>query len=356
MKLDLNKINIDNPLKYRLMFMSGGILHAYFLVQFFLIGIMPLVYVNIGSVSVYIIGTLFSVDKKGLMKYRWIIIFYLEIIAHAVLCTLLLGNNVSFHLYALIIIPMGIYLLFFSCKVEKFLITFVAFVVCALAAIAVSFVVLGKTQKFPYFPLSYDETEFMRMMNLFIVAIMLVIFSLLFAVEIYALVLRLNETNRRLEYTATHDELTGLYNRRSIKPLFEKLEASGEPYCVALGDIDDFKKVNDVHGHDAGDLVLKTVSGIISGGIQWDDIACRWGGEEILIILRGSYNECYGRLEEIHKRIGAERVCHIDNQIGVTMTFGFVEGSSEESTDTLISSVDKKLYYGKRNGKNQIVK
>ena len=61
-------------------------------------------------------------------------------------------------------------------------------------------------------------------------------------------------------------------------------------------------------------------------------------------------------LEEIHKRIQAERVCCVDRQIGVTMTFGFSDGNSEDNNDSLIIAVDKKLYQGKKNGKNQIVK
>ena len=355
MTINIDKLNLSSSLKYRSMFIAGGIIHCCFLLCFALLGLMPLVYVNIGSVLLYVIGAIFSVDKQGLMRYGWIIAFYVEIMLHAVLCTLLLGNNVGFHLYSLVIIPMSIYVLFFSCRLEKFLITFIAFVLGAAAMVAASFIILGKTQKFPYFPLTYNETERLRMMNLVFVAIMIAVFSLLFAVEIYIRVQHLNETNRRLEFTATHDELTGLYNRRSIKPLFEKMEASGEPFCIALGDIDDFKKVNDTHGHDAGDLVLKTVSALISDGIQWDDIACRWGGEEILIILRGSYDDCYTRMEEIHKRIRAEKVCYTDRQIGVTMTFGFSDGRSEKGSDALISAVDKKLYHGKKNGKNQIV-
>ncbi len=356
MKLSIEKLNISGSVKNRLMFVSGAVLHLCFLFIFLTMEIMPLVYVNIGSVLLYIIGALFGVNKFGHMRYGWIIGFYLEIILHAVVATLLLGNNVSFHLYALIVIPMGIYVLFFSCSVEKFLFTLLAFVVGAVVMVAASFVALDKLEMFPYFPLSYDETQVLRMFNLAVVAAMLVVFSLLFAIEIYALVQRLNETNRRLEYTATHDELTGLYNRRSLRPMFDLLETIGEPYCVALGDIDDFKKVNDVHGHDAGDLVLKTVSAIISDGICWDDIACRWGGEEILIILRGEYSDCLARLEEIHRRIQSERVCHVDRQIGVTMTFGFLDSAAEDNTDAMISAVDKLLYYGKKNGKNQIVK
>lgn len=356
MTFNIEKFNLKSSLKYRLMFIAGGLIHLCFLLVFVNIGIMPMVYVNIGSVLLYICGAFFSINKQKNMRYGWIIVFYLEIMIHAVLCTLLLGNNVSFHLYAMVIIPMGIYLLFFSCTVEKFLITLGAFIVGSVIMIAGSFIALDKMDMFPYYPLTYDETESIKTLNFVFVSFMLAAFSLLFAVEIYALVQRLNETNRRLEYTATHDELTGLYNRHSIKPLFDMLNTIGEPYCVALGDIDDFKKVNDTHGHDAGDVVLKTVASLITDGIQWDDVACRWGGEEILIILRGSYDDCYKRLEEIHKHIQAEKVCCVDRQIGVTMTFGFADASSEDNHDALIIAVDKKLYHGKKNGKNQIVK
>ncbi|MGN0686617.1 MAG: GGDEF domain-containing protein [Oscillospiraceae bacterium] len=349
-------INIPSSIKYRFMFVVGGIVHLSFLFIFLSMRIMPLVYINILSVLTYIIGAICSVNNKGVMNYGWVIVFYSEILLHSFVCTLLLGNNVSFHLYILITIPMAVYVLFFTCTVERFLITFSAMVVCSSAAVASSFIMLHELPMFPYFPLTYNETEFLRMINLIFVAFMLVAFSLLFAVEIYCLVQSLNDTNRRLEYTATHDELTGLYNRRSIKPIFDKLETGCEPCCIALGDIDDFKKVNDTYGHDAGDLVLKTVSSIITGGIQWDDIACRWGGEEILVILHGSAEECYSRLEKIHQDIRDERVSSDSDLINVTMTFGFCEITGFDDRDALISAVDKKLYYGKKNGKNQIVK
>ena len=356
MTINAKMLNITGSIKYRGMFLAGGVIHLCFLLVFFFMRIMPLCYVNIASVIIYIVGAVCSVNNKGVMTYGWVIVFYSEIIFHSFICTLLLGNNVAFHLYVLVTIPMSIYVLFFTCKVERFLITFAVMVVCSSAAVASSFIILHKNSMFPYFPLTYDETEMLRMLNLIIVAIMLVVFSLLFAVEIYILVQSLNDTNRRLEYTATHDELTGLYNRRSIKPIFDKLEMGCEPCCIALGDIDDFKKVNDTYGHDAGDLVLKAVSSIITGGIQWDDIACRWGGEEILVILHGSAEECYSRLEKIHQNIRDERVSSDSDLINVTMTFGFCEITGFDDRDALISAVDKKLYYGKKNGKNQIVK
>ena len=130
-----------------------------------------------------------------------------------------------------------------------------------------------------------------------------------------------------------------------------------------LGDIDDFKKVNDTYGHDAGDLVLKTVATKITENLFGQDTACRWGGEEMLIILRGGKADCMSRAKQIRESIINEEMEHEGKLLHVTMTFGFVD-CTELPTDLpgeithfegLITLADKRLYRGKESGKNRIV-
>ena len=157
-----------------------------------------------------------------------------------------------------------------------------------------------------------------------------------------------------------HDSLTGLYNRHSLRDFFDSLDESGNEYCVALGDIDNFKRVNDTYGHDCGDDVLVTVSDIIKKSMAENDLACRWGGEEILIIMRGTRSDCLGRMRDIREQINSSVVETGSNSISVTMTFGFadcheVENSGKNHMDSIVILVDGRLYVGKKSGKNVII-
>lgn len=356
MKFDIDRINVNSTLKYRLIFIAGGIIHACYIGIFWNIGIMPLVAFNVFSVLLYLFGSFLSVSKKtGLIRYGWMVAFYLEILVHTLLCMLLIGLDTNFYLYVLAIVPVSVYVMYLSYSLRTFLVSMAAITVTDIIAISTAFYVEKNTTAFPYYPLTYDETEFFRIFNVICCAAILLVFSFLFALEIHMLLKRLEESNGQLKYIATHDALTGLFNRRSIRPLVEELAATEEVFCVALGDIDDFKKVNDTYGHDAGDTALKTVARIITDGISEGDIACRWGGEEMLLVLRGSEEECLERLTGIWKSIGSAQMPKEDGTFGVTITFGFVSGREERNIEKLVSLADKRLYIGKTSGKNRII-
>lgn len=356
MKYSIDNINIQGSLKYRLMFMAGAVIHLCFLFVFLELGVVVLSVFNIFSVLLYVLGSMFSVSKRtGQMRFGWMIAFYTEIMLHTVACMLTIGEGASFYLYALVILPISIYVLFFSCSIQVFFRTVVIFVVTAIALIAGSMIMVNCLDTYPYFPLSYDEIYMLRLMNMIFAALMLIVFSMLFSLEVYSLLKKLRKVNRDLEYTATHDALTGLYNRHSLKSVYEDVMSECGSFCVALGDVDDFKKINDTYGHDCGDAALKAIAGIMLGGVSEGEIACRWGGEEILLILRGNREDCLERLERIQDKVRSAEIPHGDGVVKLTMTFGFAHGAEEDSFDRLITSVDKRLYHGKKNGKNRIV-
>lgn len=356
MKYNIDNIKISNSLKYRLMFISGAAVHLCFLIVFFSIRVPELGVVNIFSVLMYVLGSFFSVNKDtGNMRFGWMVAFFSEIMIHTVLCVLVIGMEADFYLYLLVILPISAYVLYFSCTIEVFFRTICVFVAVSLVSGSGSVMAVNSFEMFPVCPLSYDDISKLRMINMLSAALMLVAFSLLFVLEVHGLIKDLGRTNEKLKYIATHDELTGLYNRRSIKPLFEELEQSGDRFCVVLGDIDDFKKVNDTYGHDCGDKVLKTVSRVLLANISEGDTACRWGGEELLLIMRGSKEECYERLSAIRERVISEVVPHESSFVKITVTFGFVSCTEADSIEALITQADKLLYEGKTSGKNKIV-
>ncbi len=356
MRICIDNINTISSFKYRLMFVCGAVVHLWFLIEFQFIGVEELAVVNIFSVLLYILGSFFSVNKQtGTMYYGWMLAFFSEIMIHTVLCMLLIGLDADFYLYLLVILPISVYVLYFSCRINVFIKTICVFILISMTVGSGSVMLVNSLECFPMFPLSYDDIDSLRMINMVAAAVMLVAFSLLFALEVHVLVRNLGDANKKLEYIATRDKLTGLYNRHSIKSMYEELEKSERSFCVVLGDVDDFKKINDTYGHDCGDVALKTIADIISGGIAEGDIACRWGGEELLLVLCGSREEAFARLESINEAIRSAEIRHGESVVTLTMTFGFAHKTEAEGLDALVSLVDKRLYYGKRNGKNTII-
>lgn len=164
---------------------------------------------------------------------------------------------------------------------------------------------------------------------------------------------------RSLRSLIERDSLTELYNRRSgghrLTNTMEKAKSENTPFTLIIGDIDFFKSVNDTYGHQCGDMVLKNVARILRKHMKDKGYAIRWGGEEFLLVYENSrLEEAYEALNAMLEEIRGTCVRYGDNQVYITMTFGMVCDSSKELKD-LLRDADDKLYYGKNNGRNQIV-
>lgn len=172
---------------------------------------------------------------------------------------------------------------------------------------------------------------------------------------------QLEDTNRKLEYLATHDTLTGLQNRRSIASLLQLCRAQADrgsiPFSVAMGDIDNFKAFNDTYGHAYGDQILTTLAETIQRITREGDYVCRWGGEEILILFSATHQSAAKsvlvRVQERLRQLGESENSPLS--ASVTMTFGLSEYAPGMTVDQLICNADEKLYRGKAGGKNCIV-
>ena len=155
------------------------------------------------------------------------------------------------------------------------------------------------------------------------------------------------------------DALTGLFNRRSgerkLRAIMEKAIANQTPYCVSIGDIDFFKKVNDTYGHACGDEVLKTVAGILQEHMRSAGFVARWGGEEFLLVLdRMNLEQAKTCLEETLEHIRRTEILYENQVVKVTMTFGLIESCGHDYESLLIEA-DDKLYVGKSGGRNRVV-
>ena len=211
----------------------------------------------------------------------------------------------------------------------------------------------------PFEPLSDTWMHLLFIVNSLIALALMVGFSFLFVWELLSKQKILELQNEQLDELAHKDPLTHLYNRRSMNKRMDErmleLKKTGRRFTLVLGDIDDFKHVNDTYGHDVGDLVLTTIADIISRNVGSQDVVCRWGGEEILIMMNESLESGLLTVEKIRKAV-EDNVCESENgDVRVTMTFGAAESIPGFTIEHLIQQSDDRLYYGKRNGKNQIV-
>lgn len=164
---------------------------------------------------------------------------------------------------------------------------------------------------------------------------------------------------KELRKLIEQDPLTCLNNRRSaakhIARLIKEFDTTNEPFSIALGDIDFFKKVNDTYGHDAGDEVLKMVASKLTEGVPAKSFVARWGGEEFLLGFSGmDVSKTKETLEKILNSIRETTVFAEGVEIKVTMSFGVAEGKMA-SQDELVKAADDLLYYAKEHGRNRII-
>ncbi|MCP4119716.1 MAG: diguanylate cyclase [Desulfobacteraceae bacterium] len=160
---------------------------------------------------------------------------------------------------------------------------------------------------------------------------------------------------------ATVDELTGLINRRKIMEILEKeidsAARSNDPLTLCLVDIDHFKAVNDVHGHNAGDIVLESMADAIRKGIRKTDSVGRYGGEEFCIVFpHTGMSQARSILERVRRTISSMGF-FLDSgtEISLTISLGLAQyhpGISE--TRQLINNADTALYRAKQSGRNRL--
>lgn len=164
---------------------------------------------------------------------------------------------------------------------------------------------------------------------------------------------------RSLRELVEQDILTGLYNRRSgenlLRRTHENYKKAGIPFCVAIGDIDHFKNVNDTYGHECGDVALVKISTRIREHMNGRGFVARWGGEELLLVYDNmQLDVAVSCMKELMEDIRGQRIVYGNIDFNVTMTFGVTEGSNEK-IEHIIRAADTKLYEGKNSGRNRIV-
>ncbi len=162
---------------------------------------------------------------------------------------------------------------------------------------------------------------------------------------------------KELREHATIDVMTGAFNRRKmeeeIKNEIQKQVRNPTPLSLAMFDIDFFKRVNDTHGHDVGDILLKQITALTRKQLRNNDILARWGGEEFMILSSVTTLDGMKILAERVRR--AIEQFHLDLVGNVTVSMGIGEYHADENQTSLLKRIDDALYLAKKSGRNRIV-
>ena len=178
-------------------------------------------------------------------------------------------------------------------------------------------------------------------------------------IQLVAQLGEINQLQAELREQTLRDPLTGLYNRRYLDEVLShevsRAERESRPFSIIILDLDLFKHINDTYGHPVGDLFLVEIAALLEQHVRGMDTACRYGGEEFLLVLPGATAEdAHTRAEQI--RVKCEAICirHENKELRVTISLGIATFPIHgKKADEVLIKADKAMYQSKRNGRNR---
>jgi diguanylate cyclase (GGDEF)-like protein/PAS domain S-box-containing protein len=157
---------------------------------------------------------------------------------------------------------------------------------------------------------------------------------------------------QRSQLQASTDGLTGLVNRRTLEGKLRNLIKHRQHFALAIADLDQFKKLNDTHGHEAGDRALRVFSQVVQDVLREPDVVARWGGEEFVIVISElDRHEAVTVLERIRTRLADS---HTGGHPSFTASFGVTDASCAGTLEQLLQLADRCLYVSKEAGRDRI--
>ncbi|MBP2022951.1 diguanylate cyclase (GGDEF)-like protein [Clostridium punense] len=163
-----------------------------------------------------------------------------------------------------------------------------------------------------------------------------------------------------LELLSKTDSLTGIYNRyyimKKIKEEVEEYSKSRKAFSIVMLDIDYFKTINDVYGHNCGDYILVELSNMVNSILREQDVFARWGGEEFLMLLPDTNHHQAAKLcERLREKVESYNFFYNGNKINTTITFGVAQYNERIGVNSTIKNADLSMYRGKHNGRNCVI-
>ena len=333
-----------------------GVYHIYLTILFFLEKIYPLAIYNAISAIFYLLFVRILIKKRNFTISS--ILSFCEISLAAIVSSLCIGNETGFSAYNIATIVGIFYVTYTVPSFKENLLIAYSFsalsMVCFILNYVMSFYIT------PMFPLkNISLVRILYISNNIICCVMMIIYC-------YLLVDTIKNGNHQLEMKyseidelSNKDPLTHLNNRKTMNSLLEEnienLRLSGKRFCIAIGDLDNFKYINDTYGHKVGDAVLVAVACRIMNCIRENDSICRWGGDSFLLLINESIESASMISERIRNSIEEEPIKIGDTQISITITFGVCESIPGYKLNELLQEAEDNLHHGKQNGKNQII-
>jgi diguanylate cyclase (GGDEF)-like protein len=316
--------------------------HAGFIPMFALLGHPRLAAFNVLSVAMWIAAAIANRRDRSTLAMALLTI---EVVAHAVLAVLTLGWTSGFQYYLFPLIPFAM----FNDRLQRRTVALIsAGVFAALIALRAVAPEVGAGGA-----VVGAIAQLLRYGNLAIPLLALALVSFHFRSAS-------TSAERRMESMALTDPLTGLLNRRSMEQRLREaahaFQRSARPFSVVMADVDHFKRINDEHGHAAGDRVLRAVAGLFAEQLRAHDSVARWGGEEFLLLLPETDGAMAGEVAERLRAIAEARLAAAAGlRQGVTLTFGVAVFDGAIRVAECLKKADEALYAGKEAGRNRVV-
>jgi len=329
------------------------LVHAVLLLIMAVSNVRPLMYFNILSVVVYAFCIVLC--KLGHVMPVFISII-LEVAAYTIFSTYYIGLRCGTYCFLFSIVPITIYLGCFLFRGRQRLIVVILLM---LNFLLFSVLYIMFSNRPPVYTLDPVYMIILVLFSSFVMVFSTIFYNTLYIYSSEVERNSLEDENRQLSVDAKEDSLTKLLNRRGFLPIMADLmkDEARRNFCVAFCDIDNFKRINDSYGHDAGDEVLLHITRIIRKEMSGCSI-CRWGGEEIIILMKDyDMDVAERKLEYVRKLIETSPTVFYNKHISTTLTIG-LEANREGYTDPeeLIKVADERMYYGKQHGKNILIR
>ena len=329
-----------------------GLVHLVLLGITYFAGIYSLARFNVVSVIIYIFCMILG--KSGNIAPAYVSLI-LEVSVYSSYAVYYIGWNSGSYGFLFSIVPIIIY---FGCYLFKGYDRWIVVLLLILDfAIFISLYLIFANAE-PVVHISDEVRMIMVIFTSFAMVFSIIFYNMIYIYSSENEMINLAQKNVQLSADANIDSLTGLLNRRGFLPMVGELmkDEKTSKFCIAFCDIDNFKRINDSYGHDCGDEVLRNISKIIIKEMDGCDI-CRWGGEEIIILMKDyDLGVAKGKMENLRKTIETVPTVFFNKHISATVTIGLEENKElYQEPEDIIKVADERMYYGKQHGKNILI-